>query len=271
MSVSGHPHSPMKLLRTLLAILSLGVSAFAVDAPKPLRALMVCGGCCHDYEAQKKILSEGISARANVEWTIVHEGGPGKDHRVSIYEKPDWWKGYDLVLHNECFGDVNDNAFVEGIVAAHKVGVPAVMLHCSTHSYRTASTDEWRMCLGLSSYSHEKNRDLEVKVVNAVHPVMKGFPATWHDPADELYKNEKLWPNFVPLAQAFGQDTKKDHVCVWVNTYGAGKVFATTLGHSNETMKAPVYLDLVTRGLLWACDKINEDGSPKSGYGAGGK
>ena len=35
---------------------------------------MVTGGCCHDYEAQKKILSEGISARANVEWTIVHEG-----------------------------------------------------------------------------------------------------------------------------------------------------------------------------------------------------
>ena len=257
----------MKLLHTLLALLALGVSTFAADPPKPLRALMVCGGCCHDYEAQKKILSEGIGARANVEWTIVHEGGPGKDHRVSIYEKPDWWKGYDVVLHNECFGDVNDNAFVEGIAAAHKAGVPAVMLHCSTHSYRTATTDEWRMCLGLSSYSHEKNRDLEVKVVNAEHPVMKGFPAVWNDRADELYKNEKLWPNFVPLARAYGQDTKKDHVCVWVNTYGAGRIFATTLGHSNETMKAPVYLDLVTRGLLWACDKINEDGTPKAGYG----
>ena len=267
------PAIPMLTKRFFIALvmLSFGVSGFAVDAPKPLRALMVCGGCCHDYEAQKKILSEGITARANVEWTIVHEGGAGKDHRVSIYEKPDWWKGYDVVLHNECFGDVKDDAFVEGIAAAHKAGVPAVMLHCSTHSYRTASTDEWRMCLGMSSYSHEKNRDLEVKPVNTTHPVMQGFPGTWSDPADELYKSEKLWPNLVPLAQAYGQDTKKDHVCVWVNTYGKARVFATTLGHSNDTMKTPIYLDLVARGLLWACDKINDDGTAKAGFGVAGK
>lgn len=261
----------MKRFALFLALALASLTVFAADPPKPLHALMVCGGCCHDYEAQKKILSEGITARANVEWTIIHEGGPGKDHRISIYEKPEWWKGYDVVLHNECFGDVKDDAFVEGIAAAHKAGVAAVMLHCSTHSYRTASTDEWRKCLGLSSYSHEKNRDLVIKNINATHPVMKGFPETWNDPADELYKNEKLWPNFVPLAQAYGEDTKKDHVCVWTNTYGAGKVFATTLGHSNDTMKAPVYLDLVTRGLLWACDKINEDGTPKPGYGPAAK
>src|SRR5580765_7558691 len=114
----------MKLLRTLLALLSLGVSVFAADPPKPLRALMVCGGCCHDYEAQKKILSEGITARANVEWTIVHEGVPVKggtdarDVRVSIYEKPDWSKGYDIVVHNECFGAVNDD-----VVALRPVGL----------------------------------------------------------------------------------------------------------------------------------------------------
>ena len=232
---------------------------------------MVCGGCCHDYEAQKKILSEGITARAHVEWTIVHEGGDSREHRVSIYEKPDWWRGYDVVLHNECFGQVKDNAFVENIAAAHKAGVPAVMLHCSTHSYRTASTDEWRRCLGMSSYSHEKNRDLEVKVVATEHPVMKGFPPVWKNPADELYKNDKVWPTLVPLAQAYGQDTKKDHVCVWTNTYGAGKIFATTLGHGNATMQTPVYLDLVTRGLLWSCGKLNDDGTPRAGFGPGGK
>ena len=32
-------------------------------------------------------------------------------------------------------------------------------------------------------------------------------------------------------------------------------------------MSTPVYLDLVTRGLLWACDKINPDGTPMPGYG----
>ena len=264
----------MKTLIALLLVLCTA-TAFAADAPKPLRALLICGGCCHDYAGQKKVLSEGITARANVEWTIVQEdapaGGDAKDHRISIYEKPDWWKGYDVVLHNECFGAVADNAFIEGIAAAHKAGVPAVMLHCSSHSYRTGTTDEWRMCVGITSRSHEKNRDLLVKVINAEHPVMKGFPAEWKDPADELYKNEKVWPTATPLAQAYGEDTKQDHVCIWVNTYGKARVFTTTLGHSTATMSTPDYLGLVTRGLLWACDKLNDDGMPKPGYGPGGK
>jgi len=54
---------------------------------EPLRALLITGGCCHDYDAQKKILTEGISARANVTWTIVHEGGDTREHLVSIYQK----------------------------------------------------------------------------------------------------------------------------------------------------------------------------------------
>jgi hypothetical protein len=32
-------------------------------------------------------------------------------------------------------------------------------------------------------------------------------------------------------------------------------------------MKDPVYLDMLTRGLLWACDKLDESGNPKPGYG----
>ena len=54
---------------------------------------------------------------------------------------------------------------------------------------------------------------------------------------------------------------------MWVNQYGKGRVFGTTVGHHNETMAEPTYLDLVTRGLLWACGKLGEDGKPLAGYG----
>ncbi len=233
---------------------------------KPLKALMVTGGCCHDYEKQKTILSEGISARANVVWTIVHEGKERTD-KVSIYAKDDWAKGYDVVVHNECYGFVDDVPYVERIAKAHHDGTPAVVLHCSTHSYRMAKTDEWRQVIGQTSMSHEKAQDLKIKVVAADNPVMRGFPDGWLDAKDELYKNEKLWPNFVPLATAYGSETKKDHAVIWQNTYGAGKVFGTTLGHSNATMSDPVYLDLVTRGLLWSCNKLDDSGKPQAGYG----
>ena len=58
-------------------------------AAEPLHALLVTGGCCHDYEAQKKIIPEGISTRANVTWTIVHEGSD-RPHYISIYTNADW-------------------------------------------------------------------------------------------------------------------------------------------------------------------------------------
>ncbi len=265
----------MKKVFLPLVVLAIATwAALAADpaSAPPLKVLMVTGGCCHDYENQKMILAEGLSGRANVEFTIVHEEGPegkkDKSHRISIYEKADWAKGYDLVLHNECFGAITDVAFVERIAKAHHDGVPAVMLHCSTHSYRAAATDEWRQCVGQKSMSHEKNRDLKVKNLQPEHPVMKGFPMEWLDKADELYKNEELYPNFVPLAQAYGEDTNQDHALVWVNTYGGAKVFGTTMGHGNSTMSDPVFLDLVARGLLWACGKLDEHGRPVRGYEA---
>lgn len=52
-----------------------------------------------------------------------------------------------------------------------------------------------------------------------------------------------------------------------MNTYGKARVFGTTLGHSNQTMQREVYLDVVARGLLWACNKLDDDGKPKAGYG----
>jgi uncharacterized protein len=257
----------MKIARVILALTCLGVSfAFAAEQPPPLKALLVTGGCCHDFATQKKIISEGVSARANVVWTIVHEGND-REHRVSIYENADWAKGFDVVVHNECYGHVNDAAFVERIAAPHKAGVPAVMLHCASHSYRAAPTEEWRQVLGITSRSHEKRRDLVVKSLKTGHPVMTGFPDVWHDPEDECYKNEKVWPNVVPLATVYGEETKQDHIAIWLNTYGQGRVFTTTLGHTNATMQSPVYLDLIARGLLWACGKLADDGSPVAGYG----
>ena len=107
---------------TITLLLAFASRASAADT-KPLRVLMVTGGCCHDYEQQKKILSQGISARANVAWTIVHEGGDSRTHQVSLYAKDDWAKGFDVIVHNECFGAISDNAFIEGITAAHKAGV----------------------------------------------------------------------------------------------------------------------------------------------------
>jgi type 1 glutamine amidotransferase len=253
----------------MLAACICALSAISARGAEPLRALMIAGGCCHDYTNQTRILAEGISARAKVVWTIVHEGDQdGRDHKFGLYEKADWAKGYDVVLHDECTGSVTNVAWVEQIARAHFEGMPAVVLHCAIHSYRNAPTDQWRKVLGVSSYQHQPLRDFQVVLVRPEHPVLQGMPTGWLETADELYEIKKVWPDCIPLAESItpGKPTER-HPAIWVNTVGKARVFGTTLGHSTATVKQDQYLDLVTRGLLWACDKLDEDGKAREGYG----
>jgi len=255
-------------LHLFIALFVVGFlsSATVAEEKTKLKALLVTGGCCHDYPAQIKIITEGLSQRVDVDWDVEHVVGD-RTTKVPIYQNHDWIKPYDFVVHNECFGHVDDVAFVEGVVKAHtETKTPAIFLHCSAHSYRNAKTDEWRKLLGMTSRSHEKQHPLDIVVVEEDHPIMAGFPNDWKVPMDELYKIEKQWPTTIPLAKAYGVDTKKDHVLIWANEYQGARVFSTTLGHRNEVMNDPVYLDLVARGVLWSLDKINEDGTAKAGY-----
>src|SRR3954454_17532216 len=115
----------------------------AEDDQKPISALLVAGGCCHDYAKQKDILTKGISARANVEWTISYAPDQGTKHLNPIYEKgDDWAKGFDVVVHDECTADVKDLDVVQRVLKPHKEGLPGVVLHCGMHCYRTEGWDK---------------------------------------------------------------------------------------------------------------------------------
>src|SRR5262245_32344532 len=40
--------------------------------PKPLRALLITGGCCHEYAKQKDVLKNGLEARLNIVLDQIH-------------------------------------------------------------------------------------------------------------------------------------------------------------------------------------------------------
>ena len=86
---------------------------------------------------------------------------------------------------------------------------------------------------------------------------MKGFPAVWTTGNEELYAINKLFPTAEALAEA--PENGKQHTCIWTNTYGQGRVFGTTVGHNNKTMSDPIYLDLLTRGLLWSVGQLDDE------------
>jgi putative membrane-bound dehydrogenase-like protein len=253
----------MKFWRLSLSILLL-LPAFcsvisAADPPKPLRILLVVGGCCHDYEIQKRIIKKGLEARAHVEVEVVHQGGSATNSKIPLYEKEDWSKGFDLVIHNECFADVKEPDWTQRVLKPHQEGLPAVVIHCAMHCYRDG-TDNWFEFCGVTSRGHGDNYPHEVFNNDLEHSVMKGFGSAWANPAGELYFIEKLWPKAHALASAKSRDDGKEHACVWTNEYGANKtrVFGTTLGHHNVTFEDPKFLDLLTRGSLWAMNKLED-------------
>jgi len=265
----------MKLKLLLAACLAGFALNSSAAAPKPLRVLLFAGGCCHDYAVQHLILKEGLEARAHVEVDAIHSFDRSTKATFAPYAKPDWAKGYDVIVHDECSADVKDVAYVNNILAAHRAGIPAVNLHCAMHSYRVGNISQpvvpgspdalWFDLLGLQSTGHGPQEPIALTIVAKDHPIMAGLPE-WTTIKEELYNNIKIFPTATPLMrgkqvlkQKDGSERAVESVVTWVNQYGPGKtrVFSSTIGHNNDTVADPRYLDLVTRGLLWSCDKLN--------------
>ena len=243
------------LLPCLWMLYSPYVHAQTTAAPRkagqPIRALLVTGGCCHDYPRQKQILTKGISARANVEWVVVHQGGTATNSEIPLYTDPKWAEGFDVVVHNECFADAKDPAWLARVLEPHRKGVPAVLIHCAMHCYRTGEDDWFEFC-GVQSPGHGPHYAFTVDNKNATHPIMKDFGNDWTVPKGELYHTLKVFPNTTVLGTAKRNDNQEEQVCIWTNQYHDTRVFGTTIGHYNETMAAPKYLDMLTRGILWS-------------------
>ena len=270
--------------------LSLAVFAFsllcgrglAAESPRPLKALLVIGGCCHDYAAQKEILKSGLEKRANLTVDVVYSPDKTTNPALPILGNPDYAKGYDVVIHDECGADIKDPDLIKGVLAPHRAGIPGVNLHCAMHSYRIgppatpaeagSERAQWFEYLGLQSSGHGPKLPIVISYAGTTSAITRGF-AEWTTGPEEHYNNIQVFPTSKVLAR--GKQTVKgkenDFVVVWTNEYHGARVFSTTIGHTNETVADARYLDLVARGLLWACQKLDDSGRPASGYGPAGK
>jgi uncharacterized protein len=254
----------MNLIKTLIitffisTLAHVGFAAHHASKPEqkaPIKALIVTGGCCHNYHFQTSAMTEGISKVANVDWTIVHQGGTGKDYELAFYADPNWAKPYDIVIHNECFAQTTNVDYIKQITEGHKTFVPAMVIHCAMHTYRDIEENDWRKFLGVTSKRHEHQSHYEVTKRKGNHPALKGMPDEWKTPMDELYIIEKLWPSATALATSASETDGKEYPVIWVNDFEGTRVFGTTYGHSDDTFRDPVYINLLAQGFLWASGK----------------
>ena len=267
-----------------------GKSTGSTDAKAdgPLKVLLVLGGCCHDYTVQKDLLKAGIESRIKAIVDIEHNPDTTTEATFEIYHNENWADAYDVVIHDECSANVTDPAYVGRIINAHKNGTPAVNLHCAMHSYRWGEFKEpvaigadnagWYEMIGLQSSGHGPKAPIDLTHVDNTHPITVGFE-DWTTLDEELYNNISIYENAHALisgkqlqmpkkkkgakADPNAKPTEAEAVVAWTNEYGPNKtrIFSTTLGHFNETVADDRYLDLITRGLLWATGNLNEDGT----------
>ena len=106
---------------------------------------------------------------------------------LPIYDDPDWAKGYDVVIHDECAAATTISASMKRILDAHQT-VPAVHLHCAMHSFRNG-TDQWFKHLGLAVKSgHGPQEPIDIDFVDKEHPITKTLE-DWTTMKEELYNN----------------------------------------------------------------------------------
>lgn len=271
-----------------LALAFAALPAFAADAPKPIRALLITGGCCHDYGAQKDLLKAGIEARANVVVDQMHSADTTGSPPLPLFGNPDYARGYDVVIHDECAADSRDPGPLKSILKPHLDGIPAVNLHCAMHSFRSgdytkpvargADNAQWYEYLGLQSTGHGPLEPIAITFVDKDHPITRTLDG-WTTVNEELYNNVQILDG---KALATGRQIVKqsrrqpdgsvieeaqavETVVVWTNEFGPKKtrVFSTSLGHTTATVADARYLDLVTQGILWATGRAGQPGYAK--------
>ena len=222
----------------------------------PLKALILTSpGVYHNYEQQTWDLAHGIVERANVRFD------------VSLAE-PERWKttdyseGYDVLIYNLCMADNQDAELIANMRRqTEELGVPALVIHCTMHSFR--DTDLWWPLFGLKSKAHEPERALR-QIQNGQHPVLTGIPEDWVLPKDELYINLDFTAQ--SLLSTLGEDGKQ-HTTAWIDYQGLTPIFGTTLGHSEETMKNAVYQQLLANAVLFVTGNLDSNGQPSPGMG----
>ena len=278
-------------LRSLLALALLaGLTPSLSAEQKPLRVLVVAGGCCHDYATQKEVLKKGIEARVNATVEVAYDPTKSTKPLFELFKSPDWGKNFDVVVHDECAADITDQAYVANIVNAHKNGLPAVNLHCAMHSYRWGNYREpvkagadnasWYEMLGLQSTGHGPQQPIAITFTDKSHPITTGL-ADWTTVNEELYNNVQVLGAKTLATGLQKVPEKKDKkgkvipaqeataIVAWTNEFGPKKtrIFSTTIGHNNATVEDARYLDLVARAVLWSAGKLEADGKASAGFG----
>lgn len=270
----------------LATITILGIASFAnaMDKTKPIRTLIVDGPQkYHQPKETTPVLKDMMekSGRFVVEVSTAptHKAGQEPPAYQPAFDR------YDLIVVNEGFGAQpwprKTEAAFERFV---KNGGGMVSYHAANNAWpQWRAYNEMTAIGGWSGRNeksgpylymdkagrvirdtspgkgggHGKQREYEITVRDAEHPIMQGLPKTFLHGPDELYSFLRgPARNVTILATAHSRKDNKgtghEEPMLMVIRWGQGRIFHTVLGHHVPQIKEGSFVTTFLRGAEWA-------------------
>jgi len=233
--------------------------------PTKIQVLIITGRHVHDWRGTTPVLKEILEDAGKFEVRVTEEfRGAGPESLAS----------YDLIVVNYYdrgsqpvlrWGERADRALEEFV----RSGKGLVLYHLALGAfngwteYEKMSGCNWRPDKG----HHSPRHDFVVDVVDREHPITRGLSASFPVENDELYANLLCHPEGAYHVLGVAYDDHSLYAgnarqpipgpglvqpILWTTSYGAGRVFVTTLGHAADNTRGLGFGVTFARGAEWA-------------------
>lgn len=268
---------PGLVLLLLLAALVVPADSRA-EPPRKLKVLIVDGQNNHDWANTTPVMRATLEKTGRFEVSVATS--PPKNQSLEGF-RPDF-KSHDIVLSNyngKDWSEATRKDFEEFV----RQGGGVVIVHAANNSFpRWKAFNEM---IGLGGWggrneksgpylrlrdgkfvtdsspgrggSHGRQHPFVVEARAPEHPILKGLPLRWLHEKDELYDRLRgPARNVKVLATSFASKEHRgsgEHEPVLMTiTWGKGRIFHTTLGHSPRSMTCVGFQTTLVRGAEWS-------------------
>jgi len=223
------------------AVLAMGPAADGLAAEK-IKVLLL-GGRGHDWRGFHEVISKVLEKTGEFELTLSAELDDLKAENISKY---------DVVLFYGSGGNFTDPAQEQGLKQFVENGGGVVGVH-ATDAFKKSDV-YWHMLGG--RFTGHGGGTFPIIILDRNHPITKGLEN--FEITDETYRNA-IHPK-ARLHDLVRMDRGQEKQSMaWVQQYGKGRVFNTTLGHGRPAWENPSLQKMIVRGLYWAAGREPKD------------
>lgn len=210
-----------------------------VPSKDPIKVLLIGGRGSHDWHGFHDTMAPILEETGDFIFKLT----PNIDNL-----NPDYLSKYDVVMFYGPGGDFADRMQEHSLHSFVNKGGGLVGVH-ATDAFKKSDV-YWRMLGG--RFTTHRGGEFTIRIMDKKHSVTERFgDFKIHD---ETYQNE-YHPDF-KLNSLFRMDRGQEQQSMgWVQNYGRGRVFNTTLGHDHKAWDNAFFKKIVVRGIYWAAKR----------------